>query len=178
MSNTYWQRDAACRGSEDLFFEDQDAAKAICATCPVMDICRQWALESRQAFGVWGGLSEKDRKRIYKRVYNQPGMSLAEAAAQVARGSHSMADMFAARTEVGADGHTRWLVKSTALAVEGRTWTPRQMAFVLSHGREPEGIVRAFCGTAGCVTASHLTDGQLRRQRDREPAGEPAPVTT
>lgn len=61
-----WHDDAACRGMcPDLWFpargEDPRPAKAVCATCPVIERCAEagWA----EYFGVWGGLSERARKR-------------------------------------------------------------------------------------------------------------------
>lgn len=37
-------------------------AKAVCAQCPVTAECLEWALETKQADGVWGGLSETERR--------------------------------------------------------------------------------------------------------------------
>ena len=42
-------------------------AKRICAACPVRDDCLQYALENDERFGIWGGLSERERRRA-KRV--------------------------------------------------------------------------------------------------------------
>lgn len=65
---------AACRGYDtDIFFpkagDDGTYAKAICAVCPIEAICRDWALAQRDddVYGVWGGLSQLDRKRINRR---------------------------------------------------------------------------------------------------------------
>lgn len=41
-------------------------AKALCATCPIIDQCADHALTHREPYGVWGGLSEKDRRRILR----------------------------------------------------------------------------------------------------------------
>lgn len=72
-----WQLRAACRtlGSEVFFHPDNErgqsrsgrdsAAKAICATCPVIRECRAHALTVKEPYGVWGGLSEDDREAIY-----------------------------------------------------------------------------------------------------------------
>lgn len=74
-----WQMQAACRGEDpSLFFHPegergelrearQRAAKAICASCPVMAECREHALTVREPYGVWGGLSEDEREAIYRR---------------------------------------------------------------------------------------------------------------
>jgi len=59
----------ACRGSDpDLFFPDRgeslEAAKALCAGCAVRDECLEHALRNGERFGVWGGTSERERRRI------------------------------------------------------------------------------------------------------------------
>lgn len=71
-----WQLDATCRGMEvELFFHPArerrrqkqrriDEAKAICHRCPVLEECRQYALQTREPYGIWGGLSEEDRAAI------------------------------------------------------------------------------------------------------------------
>ncbi len=52
----------------DLFFPAQGEslaqAKAICAGCPVRQPCLEFALEQREVFGVWGGLSERERRTL------------------------------------------------------------------------------------------------------------------
>jgi WhiB family redox-sensing transcriptional regulator len=46
-----------------------DEAKDICHTrCPVIDQCLQWALDTRQDSGVWGGMSEDERRRMKRRA--------------------------------------------------------------------------------------------------------------
>lgn len=76
-SENAWRRDAACRDSApDLFFPigatglalDQiDAAKAVCVRCPVREECLEFALETNQEAGVWGGTSEDERRQIRRR---------------------------------------------------------------------------------------------------------------
>ena len=68
-----WMAKGACVGTDpDAFFPppgpktDRDA-KAICATCPVVDTCLEYALANRIEHGVWGGCSERERRRIIKR---------------------------------------------------------------------------------------------------------------
>ena len=39
-------------------------AKRICEQCPVLAVCRRYALENGEKFGVWGGLSESERRRL------------------------------------------------------------------------------------------------------------------
>lgn len=54
--------------SGDMWFpskgESNRDAKTICRACPVRDACLQWALEHDERFGVWGGLSERERRRL------------------------------------------------------------------------------------------------------------------
>ena len=71
-----WQLRAACRGMDSsLFFHPFnqqmparqrriDAAKAICRVCPAVDDCRTHALTVQEPYGIWGGLSERDRANL------------------------------------------------------------------------------------------------------------------
>ena len=64
-----WQERASCRGVDaELFFpateEEAVPGKAICATCPVRVACLAFALERNEKFGIWGGLTEKERNRL------------------------------------------------------------------------------------------------------------------
>ncbi|HMT49938.1 WhiB family transcriptional regulator [Dietzia sp. UBA5065] len=70
-----WRDHGACLGHEDLFYSAEDEskgerrrkeekAKQVCAVCPVFDTCRQFAIESKELYGVWGGLTESDRHKI------------------------------------------------------------------------------------------------------------------
>lgn len=62
-----WQDRALCAQTDpDAFFPDKGesnrAAKAICGRCPVTDDCLEYALAHDLRFGVWGGLSERQRR--------------------------------------------------------------------------------------------------------------------
>lgn len=64
-----WRRDAACSHVDpELFYPEKGgsaaAAKRICEGCPVRAECLVWALERGERFGVWGGLSERERRRL------------------------------------------------------------------------------------------------------------------
>ncbi|MEI6405106.1 MAG: WhiB family transcriptional regulator [Actinomycetes bacterium] len=79
-----WQMQAVCRGLDSAYFYHPDGergaarekriatAKAICASCPVVSQCRDQAIESREAYGVWGGLSEDERQAIFVRLDRSP----------------------------------------------------------------------------------------------------------
>ena len=66
-----WQDYANCRGADaDLFFPERGAstrkAKAICNACQVKAECLEFAIQQSEKFGIWGGLSERERRRIRK----------------------------------------------------------------------------------------------------------------
>ena len=67
-----WRQEAACRGVDPAVFfpdteEDAGPAKAICASCPVRMRCLDYALSTRQDDGIWGGLTETERRRARRR---------------------------------------------------------------------------------------------------------------
>ena len=45
----------------------ENAAKAVCASCPVLEACRKHALAVQEPYGIWGGMSEDDRLAILER---------------------------------------------------------------------------------------------------------------
>jgi WhiB family redox-sensing transcriptional regulator len=71
-----WQYDGACRGADPrIFFHPEGArgpskakreslALAYCRRCPVLRECREQAIDSREMYGVWGGLTEEDREHL------------------------------------------------------------------------------------------------------------------
>ena len=66
-----WRELGACRGLEpSIFYPEEDAdaddAKAVCAECVVRVACLEFALSSREKQGVWGGATERERRRIIR----------------------------------------------------------------------------------------------------------------
>jgi WhiB family redox-sensing transcriptional regulator len=64
-----WRSWANCLGIDtNLFYPAQggfeEAAKAVCAGCVVREECLEYALVNRERFGIWGGTSERGRKRM------------------------------------------------------------------------------------------------------------------
>ena len=64
-----WQDQANCMGVDpDLFFPERGAstreAKEVCRGCVVRLDCLEYALDSAEKFGIWGGLSERERRRL------------------------------------------------------------------------------------------------------------------
>lgn len=67
-----WQARAACHGIEpEVFFpiSDDDAwrAKEICTACEVRPRCLAFSLTNRERYGVWGGVTEKERQEMFRR---------------------------------------------------------------------------------------------------------------
>jgi WhiB family transcriptional regulator, redox-sensing transcriptional regulator len=68
-----WVAYASCRDADpEIFFpstEDSvEAAVRICSGCPVREECLEWALDTRVRYGIWGGLTEKQRRRLLRRT--------------------------------------------------------------------------------------------------------------
>ncbi len=67
-----WQAEGLCRQVDigDMFFPDKGGsakeAKAVCVQCPVVDQCLEYALVHQERFGVWGGYSERERRRMLR----------------------------------------------------------------------------------------------------------------
>jgi WhiB family redox-sensing transcriptional regulator len=64
-----WQDEANCLGVDpDLFFPERGAstreAKEVCRGCVVRAECLEYALDNGEKFGIWGGLSERERRRL------------------------------------------------------------------------------------------------------------------
>mgnify|MGYP000055868626 CR=1 FL=1 len=66
-----WASQAMCTGQDpDALFvrgKAQHDAKAICKTCPVMAQCLAEALDNRTEFGVWGGMTERERRALLRK---------------------------------------------------------------------------------------------------------------
>lgn len=64
-----WHADATCAGTDpDLWFptrgEETAEAKQICAGCPVREPCLEYALRKNEQWGIWGGMSRRERDRV------------------------------------------------------------------------------------------------------------------
>lgn len=71
-----WWGEAVCRGVDpDLFFPERGAstreAKAVCARCPVQAECLEFALDTFVKFGIWGGMSERERRIMRKQRHHE-----------------------------------------------------------------------------------------------------------
>jgi WhiB family redox-sensing transcriptional regulator len=74
-----WQEDSLCReypniiffgdeGESELEKQGREArAKSICKQCPVLEPCLEFAMETNQKYGIWGGLTAKERASLKRR---------------------------------------------------------------------------------------------------------------
>jgi WhiB family redox-sensing transcriptional regulator len=72
-----WREHAACQGEDpELFFpvgetgpalEQIAEAKQLCAECPVRQECLRFAIDTRQDYGIWGGLTREERRKVRRR---------------------------------------------------------------------------------------------------------------
>lgn len=68
-----WQERALCAQTDpEAFFPEKGGstreAKKVCLTCEVRDDCLEYALMNDERFGIWGGLSERERRKLKKRA--------------------------------------------------------------------------------------------------------------
>lgn len=68
-----WTAQALCAQTDpEAFFPDKGGstreAKAVCASCNVRNECLEYALDHDERYGIWGGVSERDRRRLKKTI--------------------------------------------------------------------------------------------------------------
>jgi WhiB family redox-sensing transcriptional regulator len=72
--NADWAKQGSCSqgNPDDLFVQgaEQNRAKAVCMGCPVRTECLADALDNRTEFGVWGGMTERERRALLKKRPN------------------------------------------------------------------------------------------------------------
>lgn len=73
ISELNWQDDALCAQTDpEAFFPEKGGstrdAKKVCNSCSVKSQCLEYALSNDERFGIWGGLSERERRKLRKKV--------------------------------------------------------------------------------------------------------------
>ena len=68
-----WQSEALCAQTDpEAFFPEKGGstrdAKRICTSCDVRGECLEYALHNDERFGIWGGLSERERRKLKRRA--------------------------------------------------------------------------------------------------------------
>lgn len=177
---TDWRDKGACReANNDNWFPQPGqtsavrTAKQVCFGCPVIMECAQYALRTRQADGVWGGLSESQRVTIIKN-YRAELDNLDRVRQLVLRTLqpeinpiHSLRDLWDDRTKPLPGGHIGWTGKSSSFSFRGLVFTPRQLSFYLDRGHKADGAVKRTCVVVECIHPAHIADGAERRQQQR-----------
>ena len=84
VGDRQWQDQANCLGVDpDLFFPERGAstreAKEVCRGCVVKQDCLEFALANGEKFGIWGGLSERERRKL-RRKQREEGTGTAASA--------------------------------------------------------------------------------------------------
>ncbi|MFG3702412.1 WhiB family transcriptional regulator [Bacillus mobilis] len=73
MSGLDWQERGICNQTDpELFYVDKggtpEPAKAVCRNCEVRIDCLEYALANNEAYGVWGGTTERERRALKRRA--------------------------------------------------------------------------------------------------------------
>lgn len=71
-----WAEEALCNQVDpELFYPEPEGsklavrqAKRLCASCPAQRACVEYALRNREEFGVWGGTTEQERRRLFRQA--------------------------------------------------------------------------------------------------------------
>jgi Transcription factor WhiB len=176
--NPDWRKSAACRQEDpDLFFPKGyegpwqlviEQAKAVCRRCPVVDACLDFADAIGATDGIFGGLTEKERASVRRAATRHalPPEAVAartEAARkrQLPARERTLHTIFEDNTVRLCDGHLGWK-GGEKVSFEGRSYTPKQVAFTADRGRQPDGNVRTTCGITECILPMHLDDQRER----------------
>jgi hypothetical protein len=162
----HWLTFAACRADDvhpDEMFPDSNAvliehAKSVCRRCPVQLTCLDDALRTGDTkYGIRGAKKPEERRK------------LADAAARRAPDrdrtppAKTLTEAFLRRITRTTDGHITWS-GAERLKFQGVKYTAMQAAFIVGHGREPEGQVRRTCEHV-CFRWDHLTDAVIRDEQ-------------
>src|SRR4051794_2356425 len=103
-----WSARAACRGADPdtLFVQGaaQNRAKAICMSCVVRTECLADALDNRIEFGVWGGMTERERRALLRR---RPNVESWQRLLETARLEHERVLEIAAARSAAAEASAR-----------------------------------------------------------------------
>lgn len=165
-----WRYTAACRKEDpEMFFPTGNTgpallqieeAKTICRRCPSRPACLQHALDQNIGDGIYGGLTE-DERRLQIRRDNRDS---AKPRGPKLPHPTSLRELFDRHIQSQPGGHLLW-TGAKCPDFRTRQYTPNQIAFILDRGYEPNGTVQRLCDVRGCVQPQHLADTQERRQR-------------
>lgn len=157
-----WLADAPCKDDPEIMFSgskhDIAAAKDICRTCPVTTRCLQWALDTGEDWGVWGGLSESERRALRRQAARPISIDEYAGTRSTRRQAATLQEVWDANARPEGE-HVIWLGPKVVNKPGTKTQvTANRLAFYLDRGHWPEGDTKRTCGVQGCVKPSHLND--------------------
>ena len=101
-----WPSQGACRGEDPdaLFVQGaaQQQAKVVCRACPVRSECLAHALDTHTEFGVWGGMTERERRQLLR---DNPDVASWRVVLERAKAAHESTRVSAAPRQRGPVGH-------------------------------------------------------------------------
>ncbi|WP_069630039.1 WhiB family transcriptional regulator [Streptomyces niveus] len=88
-----WSEQGACRtiAPDTLFVQgqEQNRVKSVCLGCKVCTECLAYALDNREEFGIWGGMTERERRALLRR---RPSVTSWRRLLETARNTHEQID--------------------------------------------------------------------------------------
>ncbi|MFI5687843.1 WhiB family transcriptional regulator [Streptomyces sp. NPDC051636] len=175
-----WRDNAACRAADihpDTMFPDSDKdriddARTICWKCPVRLVCLRDAINTGDnQWGMRGGLLPEERRAVKKELNRRHKAAEAQQTGAPAKATApprtsypSLRNLFDAHTKRIIHGHLAWTGPERP-SFKGRSYKPKQIAFILDRGRPPVGRVLTTCSLSGCVMPSHIADDSERMPR-------------
>lgn len=165
-----WLATAPCKADPEAMFATTtagiEAAKAICRRCPAVERCLQWALDTGEAWGVWGGLDEKERRKLRRRTTRPISIDDYTGTPQTrATPGLTLQQVWDANTLPDGE-HLLWTGPKVIYRKDETQTTPNRLSFYLDRGRWPEGDTKRTCPVQGCVKPSHLDDRTERVQAE------------
>lgn len=162
-----WHTAAACNNGvdPDLFYkgdrhpEDTNRARSICHGCPVRIQCLTAAYTSNEAWGIWGGLTRRERSQALRAA---SGIIPRAVATITGDTTTLLRHIYNQHTRPDGHGHTLWTDNRTVIKVQGRNVTVHRLALAAITGRAPVGHVVRTCDRERCV--AHLADDHIRAE--------------
>jgi hypothetical protein len=170
---TDWRVRAACLGRWDEMHPDNNEhgienAKSICRQCPVQVPCVLDALRTGDIdHGIRGAMKPSERRNMARQMAARQRAEREASGDEPApkKPKRTFLSLWNQHSRPLSDGHAGW-AGPTPISLQGRYYTPTQIAFRVDRKRPPVGIVRRTCAVDGCVLPAHLMDQQERDQRN------------
>lgn len=173
-----WKLSGLCAQTDpEVFFPEKGGstgeAKRICGGCEVRSECLQYALATGEHFGVWGGLSERERRQLRRgerpalRPATPKQRRLTANYAPIPDLTPAERQRFTAKLEPRGAGCLVWTGKVDRQGRgtvqftrdhRGLSRLAHRVAFHLARGRQPSGQVLRTCGDMLCCAPGHLVD--------------------